>query len=85
MIVVTGSESFIGKELISSLLRNNEKIIGLDLVDKSQDYNFIKIDIRSKDLDKHIPENTDAIIHLASLSSTPICKGKGYETFDINE
>lgn len=84
MIVVTGSESFIGKELISSLLRNNEKIIGLDLVNKSQDYDFIKIDIRSKDLDKHIPENADAIIHLASLSSTPICKGKGYETFDIN-
>jgi UDP-glucose 4-epimerase len=84
LIVVTGSESFIGKELISSLLRNNEKIIGLDLVNKSQDYDFIKIDIRSKDLDKHIPENADAIIHLASLSSTPICKGKGYETFDIN-
>lgn len=84
MIIVTGSESFIGKELISYLLKNNEKIIGLDLVDKSQDYDFVKIDIRSKDLDKYIPENADVIIHLASLSSTPICKGKGYETFDVN-
>ena len=84
MIVVTGSESFVGKQLISSLLQNNEQIIGLDLVEKSQNYDFIKIDIRSEDLDQHIPQNTDAIIHLASLSSTPLCKGKGYETFDIN-
>ena len=47
MIVVTGSESFIGKKLISSLLEKSEKIVGFDLVDKSQNYDFIKIDIRS--------------------------------------
>ena len=84
MIVVTGSESFIGKKLISSLLENNEKVIGFDLVEKSQNYNFVKIDIRSENLEDHIPENTDVLIHLASLSSDPLCKGKSYETFDIN-
>lgn len=84
MIVVTGSESFIGKKLISSLLEKNEKVIGFDLVEKSQNYNFVKIDIRSKNLEDHIPENIDVLIHLASLSSDPLCKGKSYETFDIN-
>lgn len=84
MIVVTGSESFIGKKLISFLLKNNEKIIGFDLIEKSQNYNFIKIDIRSENIEQYIPENADVIIHLASLSSDPLCKGKGYETFDIN-
>jgi nucleoside-diphosphate-sugar epimerase len=84
LIVVTGSESFIGKKLISSLLENNEKVIGFDLVEKSQNYNFVKIDIRSENLEDHIPENTDVLIHLASLSSDPLCKGKSYETFDIN-
>jgi len=84
LIVVTGSESFIGKKLISSLLEKNEKVIGFDLVEKSQNYNFVKIDIRSKNLEDHIPENIDVLIHLASLSSDPLCKGKSYETFDIN-
>lgn len=84
MIVVTGSESFIGKKLISSLLEKNEKIVGFDLVDKSQNYDFIKIDIRSQNLEQKIPENTDVLIHLASLSSDPLCKGKSYETFDVN-
>jgi nucleoside-diphosphate-sugar epimerase len=83
-IIITGSESFIGKKLISSLLEKNEKIIGFDLVDKSQNYDFIKIDIRSQNLEQKIPENTDVLIHLASLSSDPLCKGKSYETFDVN-
>ena len=84
MIVVTGSESFIGKKLISSLLEKSEKIVGFDLVDKSQNYDFIKIDIRSQNLEQNIPENADVLIHLASLSSDPLCKGKSYETFDVN-
>ncbi len=84
MIVITGSESFVGKQLISSLLKNDKKILGFDLMEKSQNYDFVKIDIRSENLEQHIPENADVIIHLASLSSDPLCKGKGYETFDIN-
>jgi len=84
MIVITGSESFIGKKLISSLLEKNEKIVGFDLVEKSQNYDFVKIDIRSQNLEQHIPKNADVLIHLASLSSDPLCKGKSYETFDVN-
>jgi nucleoside-diphosphate-sugar epimerase len=84
MIVITGSESFVGKELISQL-KNNHKIIGLDTIDtKSNEYQFHRIDIRDSDIEKIIPENTDVLIHLAALSRDPDCKGKSFECFDIN-
>jgi nucleoside-diphosphate-sugar epimerase len=84
MVIITGSESFIGKKLISEL-KTNHKIIGFDLVDKpSNEYQFHKVDIRNPNIDKLIPENTDVMIHLAALSSDPDCKGKSFECFDIN-
>jgi len=85
MIVVTGSESFVGKELISQLLIKGKKIIGLDLVEKkTQEYQYVKVDIRDDKLSDFIPDDVDVIIHLAALSSDPICKGKSYECFDVN-
>ena len=84
MIVITGSESFVGKELISQL-KNIHKIIGFDTVNtKSDEYIFHQIDIRNSNIEELIPENADAIIHLAALSRDPDCKGKSFECFDIN-
>lgn len=84
MIVITGSESFVGKELISQL-KNNYKIIGFDTVNtKSNEYIFHQIDIRNSNIEELIPENADAVIHLAALSRDPDCKGKSFECFDIN-
>jgi len=84
LLVITGSESFVGRVLISQLINLDKEIVGFDLADKSQNYEFKRVDIRSRDISEHIPENTDAIVHLAALSSDPLCRGKGYETFDIN-
>lgn len=84
MIVITGSESFVGKELISQL-KNNYKIIGFDTVNtKSNEYIFHQIDIRNSNIEELIPENADAVIHLAALSRDADCKGKSFECFDIN-
>ncbi len=84
MIVITGSESFVGKELISQL-KDNYKIVGLDTIDtKSDEYVFHQIDIRDSNIEKVIPENADVLIHLAALSRDPDCKGKSFECFDIN-
>jgi len=48
MIVVTGSESFVGRELIKQLLEQKKEVIGIDLVnEKSQNYKYIKMDICS--------------------------------------
>lgn len=85
MIIVTGSESFVGRILIKKMIENNLEFMGIDLLDNaSQDYDYKKLDIRSKEITNFIPHNSDAIIHLASLSSDPLCKGKSYECFDIN-
>ena len=85
MIVITGSESFVGKELISQCKKNGIQFIGLDLVDKKEpDYIYYQIDINSPKIGDCIPENVDAVVHLAALSRDADCKGKAYECFDNN-
>ena len=85
MIVVTGSESFVGRELIKQLLEQKKEVIGIDLVNKkSQNYKYIKMDISSNHITYIIPNNPEAIIHLAALSSDLACRGKAYECFNIN-
>lgn len=84
-ILITGSESFVGKELIHKSLENKIEVIGLDLIEKEHsDFKYYKIDINSSKLSDYIPENLDAIIHLAALSRDPDCKGKAYECFMNN-
>jgi len=83
MLVITGSESFLGGKLISSLKSKNQKFIGIDISENSQEYDFVKMDIRSVELEKIIPKNS-TIIHLAALSSDPICRENPHQAFDIN-
>jgi len=84
-IVVTGSESFVGKELISQCKKNGIEIIGLDLINPNEkDYEFYQVDINSSKINDVIPKNVDAIVHLAALSRDPDCKGKAYNCFNIN-
>ena len=85
MIVITGSESFVGRELIKQLIEEKKHVIGIDLVnEKSQNYEYIKKDICSSSITDIIPNNTETIIHLAALSTDPLCKGKAYNCFDTN-
>jgi nucleoside-diphosphate-sugar epimerase len=74
-IFITGSKGFIGKELVLQCQKQGIETIEADLPD---------IDIRSKDISNLIPEGIDAIVHLAALSSDPVCKNKAYECFDAN-
>ena len=82
-IVITGSESFIGKELISHALGKGIEVLGLDNA-QSEHPKFRKADIRSRDIATMIPENTDALIHLAALSRNDDCKDNAYACFDVN-
>ena len=85
MIVITGSESFVGRELIKQLLEQKKEIIGIDLLnEKSQNYEYIKMDICSNNITDFIPNNAETIIHLAALSTDPLCKGKAYNCFNTN-
>ena len=84
-IIITGSESFVGKELISQLKHENFEIIGFDSANVNpNDYEFHQIDIRDSQVHQFIPDKTDVLIHLAALSRDPDCKGKSFECFDIN-
>ena len=60
-------------------------VIGIDIVNSmSGDYDYHKIDIRSPEIANVIPEDVDALIHLAALSKDSDCRNKAYECFDIN-
>lgn len=84
-ICITGSESFVGKELISQLRTENVKIIGFDYASSEHpNYEFHRADIRDPQIHQLIPEDTDVIIHLAALSRDADCKKKAIECFDVN-
>lgn len=84
-IIITGSESFIGQELISQLKILDYDIIGFDSISPANpDYEFYQIDIRDPEIYKLIPNNTNILIHLAALSRDSDCKNKAIECFDVN-
>ncbi|MGI0073212.1 MAG: NAD-dependent epimerase/dehydratase family protein [Nitrosotalea sp.] len=84
-IIITGSESFVGRELISQLRSENIKIIGFDYANpENPDYEFHKVDIRDTQVHRLIPEDADVLIHLAALSRDADCKKKALECFDVN-
>ncbi len=84
-IFITGSESFVGKNLIKKFIKNSIDVYGIDLVSKSNlDYEYHQIDINNENISDIIPESCDAIIHLAALSRDPDCKNKAHECFNIN-
>ncbi len=82
-LFITGSESFIGKELISRCEVDRIDYIGVDLTNPANP-NCHQIDIRSRELARLIPENDAVVIHLAALSRDGDCQDKAYECFDIN-
>ena len=84
-IIITGSESFIGKTLISQLQSMDYDIIGFDsLKPNNPTYEFHQIDIRNPEIEKLIPQDTDVLIHLAALSRDPDCRDNALQCFDVN-
>ena len=81
-VFITGTESFVGKELINQLT-DEYRLSGCDSTE-SLDSRFSKADIRSENIVDLIPENLDVIIHLAALSTDSQCRNRAYECFDVN-
>lgn len=84
-IIVTGSESFVARELITQCLKDGIEVVGFDF-DKTSDlpYEFKKGDISDPAVGEIFPEGADALIHLAALSRDRDCAGKPYECFMTN-
>ena len=84
-ILITGSESFVGKELIAKCKEAKIEVIGIDSIKpENPNYEFYQKDIRSDQIDDLIPSGIDALVHLAALSRDQDCAGKAYDCFDIN-
>ena len=84
-ILITGSESFVGKELIAKCKEAKIEVIGIDSIKpENPNYEFYQKDIRSDQIDDLIPSGIDVLVHLAALSRDQDCAGKAYDCFDIN-
>ncbi len=82
-LFITGAEGFVGKELISQCRRQGFEVFAVDII-KSGEPNHYQANICSKDIINLIPENADAIIHLAGLTRDSDCKDRAYDCFDAN-
>jgi UDP-glucose 4-epimerase len=84
-IIVTGSESFVARELIAQCLAKGIEVTGFDFAKNSDlAYDFKKGDINDPAIGDIFPEGADAIVHLAALSRNEDCVGKSFETFTTN-
>ena len=84
-ILITGSESFIGKELIRQCKDKKIEIVGMDIIPKeNSDYEYYQLDIKSSKLMENIPNDIDILVHLAALSRDSDCKGNSYNCFNVN-
>jgi len=83
-ILVTGSESFIGKELITILKKRKFFVYGIDKYKKTSFTNR-SININSKKINDIIYNNKiNTIIHLAAISRDADCKRNVLLTFKSN-
>lgn len=83
-ILVTGSESFIGKELILALKKKNFYVFGIDKIKKTK-FTNLSININSKKIsDVIIKHKINTIFHLAAISRDIDCKKNVYNTFNSN-
>lgn len=84
-IIITGSESFVARDLIAQCLKEGIEVFGFDLAKTSDlPYEFKKGDINDPAIGDMFPEGADAIVHLAALSRDKDCAGKPYECFMTN-
>ena len=88
-VLVTGSQGYVGTELMKRLLGLKIEAIGIDIgyfqnskIDDSPEITFAKMDIRNQDsLDLR---KFDCIIHLAALSNDPLGEINSDLTYLVN-
>ena len=87
-ILVTGGCGYIGTELISRLLKENYKVISVDLQyygNKLKKHkNLINLKLNFNDLKKKDLDKVDTVIHLASISNDPAALLDSKITWETN-
>lgn len=82
-VVITGSESFISRWLKPRCKAAQVEWIGVDTA-PSRDPGHVVMDIRDPAIAQAIPEQADALIHLAALSRWQDCGRDPGAAFDVN-
>ncbi len=80
-VFVTGSESFVGRELVKHCRQHGVEFTGIDVVAGEHTHSC---DIQSPEVADVIPEGTDAIIHLAAISRDQDCRRDPVTAFNVN-
>lgn len=83
MVILTGSESFIGKELRRHFRNRGIEFVSIDAA-PSNEAGHVQLDIRSADVKERIPLGADALIHLAAVSTDNECRRDPKNAFDVN-
>ena len=83
-VFITGAAGFVGQELQAQCEQNGIDVVAVDLSKRKDDSRHIFCDIRSKNVADFIPEQVDAVIHLAGLTRNTDCKDNAYACFDAN-
>lgn len=92
-ILITGGAGFIGSQLAWKLLADGHQVTVLDdmsfgnednlILNGKQFPSFIKDDIRSKSLKKHL-EGIEYVFHFGGVSSLPVCQERPGYAIDVN-
>lgn len=82
-LFVTGSESFVGRELLVQCAAAGIDCTGVDTAPVSRP-GYEQVDIRSPQIEEVMPSEVDAVIHLAAMSRDADCVDHLHETFDTN-
>jgi nucleoside-diphosphate-sugar epimerase len=82
-LFITGFESFIGKELRKRCKERGLEVSGCDVA-ASDEAGFHRLDIRAPGIPDVIPEQADALIHLAAISRDKDCREDTINAFDAN-
>ncbi|NQT93414.1 MAG: NAD(P)-dependent oxidoreductase [Lentisphaerae bacterium] len=82
-LFITGSESFVGRELIGHCRDRGFDFVGVD-AEPTEDADSRQADIRSAEIADLIPESADAIVHLAAISRHGDCRDDPATAFDVN-
>ncbi|MBM3813771.1 MAG: NAD(P)-dependent oxidoreductase [Acidimicrobiia bacterium] len=82
-LVVTGSQSFIGKALRRACRNQGIQWLGIDAL-PVQAIDEIQVDIRDPGLHRRLPAGADALVHLAAISREQDCRRDPAEAFSVN-
>lgn len=82
-VFITGSESFVGREVLAQCAAAGIECTGVDAAPTSRP-GFQQLDVRSRRIEEAVPWEVDAVVHLAAMSRDADCVDHLYDTFDVN-